>query len=341
MTFPDYAYSIRHALTDYLMSLFSELKRRNVIRVAIAYAVAAWLVLQVIDVVLPILGIPNWAAQLMLLLLVIGFIVALVISWAFEMTPDGLKRESDVHREDSITHHTARKLDWITILLLLVVGAVVVIDRLIPETVDGKPVEATGHTAQTAEIAQNAQEPAPGTLATKDQRQSVAVIPFVNMSDDENNEYFSDGISEELLNVLVRIESLRVPSRTSSFAFKGSAKKLAEIGRELGVEHILEGSVRKAGNRIRVTAQLVEVGTDTHLWSETYTRKLDDIFAVQDEIAQSIVGALQQQLTSEGQQGLTRHSTNNIEAYNKFLLGRHLWRQRTIPALLAAIEPLQ
>jgi adenylate cyclase len=323
------------------VSLFSELKRRNVIRVAIAYAVAAWLVLQVIDVILPILGIPNWVAQLVLLLLVLGFLAALVISWAYEMTPEGLRRESDVRREESVTHHTVKKLDLITIVLLLVVGAIVVFDRFIPKTADGVPVQTIGPAATTGQESQTPDAPSPGALAGQVQRQSVAVLPFVNMSDDESNEYFSDGISEELLNVLVRIESLRVPSRTSSFTFKGSDKNLLEIGRELGVEHILEGSVRKAGNRIRVTAQLVEVGTDTHLWSETYTRDLDDIFAVQDEIAQSIVGALQQQLSSEGQQGLTRHSTRNVEAYNKLLLGRHLWRQRTIPSLLAAIEPLQ
>lgn len=323
------------------MALLSELKRRNVIRVAIAYAVAAWLVLQVIDVILPILEIPNWVAQLFLLLLILGFIAALVISWAYEMTPEGLRRESDVRREESITHHTARKLDWVTIVLLLVVGAVVVIDRFIPETAEGEPVEATGPAAKTEEGPQSVQEPEPGEMARQDRRQSVAVIPFVNMSDDLSNEYFSDGISEELLNVLVRIESLRVPSRTSSFTFKGSDKKLLEIGRELGVEHILEGSVRKDSNRIRVTAQLVEVSTDTHLWSETYTRSLNDIFAVQDEIAQSIVEALQHELSSKGQQDLTRHSTSNVEAYNLFLRGRYLWQQRTTPMLLAAIEPLR
>lgn len=264
------------------MSFFQELKRRNVFRVALAYLVAAWLPLQVIDVILPIPEMPNLVAQLVLLLLVIGFIAALIIAWVYEMTPEGLKREADMRRGESSTDQTARKLDWITIVLLLVVGTVVVIDRFVPETADGTSTTAAGQTAKTGEVRQSAQEPAPLPLAAQDHRQSVAVIPFVNMSDDASNEYFSDGISEELLNVLVRIESLRVPSRTSSFTFKGCDKKLAEIGSELGVEHILEGSVRKAGDRIRVTAQLVEVKTDTHLWSETYTRNLTDIFAVQD-----------------------------------------------------------
>jgi TolB-like protein/tetratricopeptide (TPR) repeat protein len=170
---------------------------------------------------------------------------------------------------------------------------------------------------------------------------SVAVLPFVNMSDDAQNEYFSDGISEELLNVLVGIDSLRVPSRTSSFSFKGSDQKLAEIGQQLGVDHILEGSVRKDGDRIRVTAQLIDVRTDTHLWSETYTRQLDDIFAVQDEIARAIVAALELTLSGGDEEKLGLHSTSNVAAYNKYLQGRHLWNQRSPRELLAAIEPLR
>src|SRR5210317_15590 len=161
------------------------------------------------------------------------------------------------------------------------------------------------------------------------------------MSDDAQNEYFSDGISEELLNVLVQVKGLRVPSRTSSFTFKGSTKKLAEIGAELQVDHILEGSVRKSGDRIRVTAQLIEVNTDTHLWSETYTRQLDDIFAVQDEIAQAIVSALKVTLTGNDQAAIQSRTTSSVEAYNKYLLGRHLWNQRTPASLLASVEPLK
>ena len=322
------------------MSVFHELKRRNVFRVAIAYAAAAWLLLQLIDVVLPILEMPNWVAQLLLLLLAIGFVVALIVSWAYEMTPEGLKRESRTHAQDSPAHHTAKKLDWITIALLVIVVTVIAIDRFIPSSDKEPPPPTLESTAGTGDIVQTGQAAAPIPSVNRDQRKSVAVIPFVNMSDDQSNEYFSDGISEELLNVLVRIESLRVPSRTSSFSFKGSDKKLAEIGRDLNVEHVLEGSVRKAGNRIRVTAQLVEVSTDTHIWSETYTRDLDDIFTVQDEIAQSIVRALQQKLSSGDQQALMRRSTSNAEAYNKYLLGRHLWNQRTITSLLAAIDPL-
>ncbi|NOR18566.1 MAG: hypothetical protein GQ538_00580 [Xanthomonadales bacterium] len=311
------------------MKFIAELKRRNVIRVGVAYLVASWLLLQIVDVLVPILDLPGWVGKLMFLMLVIGVVPVLIFSWAYEMTPEGIKPESEVDHDQSITLQTARKLDRVTIILVLIVAGVVVIDRLIPEA--GEPTIESQDVAAPTEIA------APNA----DARQSVAVIPFINMSDDKDNEYFSDGISEELLNVLVKIQSLRVPSRTSSFTFKGSDKNLSEIGQELGVEHILEGSVRKSGNRIRVTAQLIEVNTDTHLWSETYTRELDDIFAVQDEIAQAIVEALQLTLTVADNQNINTHSTTNVEAYNKYLLGRHLWNQRTAKSLLAAAQHLR
>ena len=328
------------------MSLFNELKRRNVIRVGVAYLVASWLLLQIVDVLVPLLELPVWVGKLVFLILLVGLIPTLIFSWAYEMTADGLRRESEVEHDPSITLQTAKKLDRITIILVLIVAGIVVIDRFIPESGEqratvveadpvtgSEPVAVQSEESEPVEISKD--------LASKDGRQSVAVIPFINMSDDAQNEYFSDGISEELLNVLVRIKSLRVPSRTSSFTFKGSDKKLSEIGRELGVDHILEGSVRKAGNRIRVTAQLIEVKTDTPLWSATYTRELDDIFAVQDEIAQAIVDSLQLILTAADNRSMRTHSTTNVEAYNKYLLGRHLWNQRTPQSLLAAAKVLR
>jgi len=328
------------------MSFFNELRRRNVIRVGIAYLVASWLLLQILDVVVPILFLPDWVARFFFLVCAAGFLPALIFAWAFEMTPEGLKRESEITRDSSITHFTAKKLDRITIALLLVIGAIVVIDWFLPETatqtepasifadVSGSPTMAEPAVTTVVQPTQTTKDPS-------DTRKSIAVLPFVNMSDDKENEYFSDGISEELLNVLVRIKSLRVPSRTSSFTFKDSNKKLSEIGRELQVDHILEGSVRKSGNRIRVTAQLIDVNTDTHLWSDSYTRELDDIFAVQDEIAQAIVGALQVTLSGADQKSMGSHSTSNVEAYNLYLLGRHLWHQRTDESLMGAIEPLE
>jgi len=308
------------------MTLIDELKRRNVFRVAIAYLVASWLLLQIVDVLGGILDLPGSMGKVILVMLAVGLVPALIFSWAYEMTPEGLKRDSEVVANQSISHYTAKKLDRITIVLLLIVAGFVVIDRFIPEAVD-RPAALVTET-----------EKADRPIVSADNRPSVAVIPFVNMSDDEANEYFSDGISEELLNVLVRVRSLRIPSRTSSFTYKGSNKKLSVIGDELGVDHVLEGSVRKAGNRIRVTAQLIEVKTDTHVWSETYTRELDDIFAVQDEIAKAIVDALQLTLSSTDQERLGTHSTTNVQAYNEYLIGRHLWEKRSAQSLTAAIE---
>jgi TolB-like protein len=345
------------------MSLFAELKRRNVFRVAFGYVVSSWLLAQVADLVLENIGSPDWVMQSIMLVLALGFPVAVFYAWAFEVTPEGIKREAEVDRAQSITHVTSRKLDRaITATLIVALGYFIWESRFreageqtgTGAASDPLTVQLTQDTEKESEPFLSAESatrkteqksalsPAPGQ-ADEDvvQKQSVAVLPFINMSDDPENEYFSDGISEELLNVLVRVEGLRVPSRTSSFTFKGSNKKVTEIGRDLKVDHILEGSVRKANDRIRVTAQLIDVKTDTHLWSETYTRRVDDIFAVQDEIAQAIVDALKITLTGADRKTLTRRSTNNVEAYNKYLLGRHMWNQRSPESLLASTKPLR
>lgn len=332
------------------MNLFDELKRRNVFRVAIGYAITAWLLLQVVDLVLDNIQAPDWVMQVFMLALAIGFPLAVFFAWAFEMTPEGVKRESEVDRSKSIAPQTGRKMDRNIIIAMTLALAYFAYDKFLDSAPDSLP-QATVTTGEKLE-SQNPSggEPASANVpvaplenpkpALNPNEKSVAVLPFVNMSDDTQNEYFSDGISEELLNVLVRVKGLRVPSRTSSFTFKGSDKKLAAIGAELQVDHILEGSVRKSGDRIRVTAQLIEVNTDTHLWSQTYTRKLDDIFAVQDEIAQAIVSALKVTLTGNDQAFIQSHETTSVEAYNKYLLGRHLWIQRSSEAILAATKPL-
>jgi len=317
------------------MSLFEELKRRNVFRVGIGYIVIAWLLLQVADLVLENVNAPDWVIQVFMLALALGFPLAVFFAWAFEMTPDGVKRESEVDRAQSITPQTGRKLDRSIMLIMAVALAWFGWDKFGREGADGEKM------AVPTEVSQAQERPISESVSSVSNDKSLAVLPFVNMSDDKDNEYFSDGISEELLNVLVRVEGLRVPSRTSSFTFKDSGKKVTEIGRELQVDHVLEGSVRKAGDRIRVTAQLIDVNTDTHLWSETYTRKLDDIFAVQDEIAQAIVGALKVTLTGAEQKSLGAHPTENIDAYNKYLLGRHMWNQRSPASLLESTEPLR
>ena len=318
------------------MSFFEELKRRNVFRVTIGYVITAWFLLQVIDLVLENVNAPDWVMQVFMLALAIGFPLAVFFAWAFEMTPDGVKREAEVDRSRSITSQTGRKMDRNIIIAMTLALAYFTYDKfLVPEPVSPQQ-SATPTTIVVATTPETASEPTP-----QQDEKSVAVLPFVNMSDDKDNEYFSDGISEELLNVLVRVKGLRVPSRTSSFTFKDSTKKLAEIGRELKVDHILEGSVRKSGDRIRVTAQLIEVSTDTHLWSETYTRELDDIFAVQDEIAEAIVSALKVTLTGEDQPTIQSRTTTSVDAYNKYLLGRHMWNRRSPEALLNATKPLQ
>jgi TolB-like protein/Flp pilus assembly protein TadD len=242
-----------------------------------------------------------------------------------------------VATDASVSHETAAKLDRVTIALLVLVAGFILLDRFVLN----REMRTEPVSQQASENIDAQQEEKGGLTPTSpadDGKVSVAVLPFVNMSDDAQNEYFSDGISEELLNVLVRIDELRVPSRTSSFTFKGSDENVVEIGKKLRVGHVLEGSVRKAGNRIRVTAQLIDVNTDTHLWSDTYTRELDDIFAVQDEIAQAIVKALKLTLSVGEQQKLADHSTDNVEAYNHYLQGQYLWNQRSVTSLKLALN---
>jgi TolB-like protein/Tfp pilus assembly protein PilF len=264
------------------MSFFSELKRRNVFRVALLYAVASWLILQVTDVGMSLLGLPDWTGRFVFFLLLIGFPLVVLFSWAYEITPEGLKKEREVPRDESITRETARKLNTaVVVLLVLAIGGLVV-DRLVPE--QGAQLESTTAVNNTeAETIEN----------------SIAVLPFVNMSSDAENEYFSDGLSEELLNLLARIPELQVAARTSAFSFKGVDADITEIADKLNVAHVLEGSVRKSGDQIRITAQLIKASDGYHLWSETWDRTLVDIFAIQDEIAAAVVDALKVELLGE------------------------------------------
>jgi len=310
------------------MSLFTELKRRNVFRVGIAYLLGAWVLLQAADFGLQVIDAPSWILQVLVLIAAIGLPAVLVFSWVYEMTPEGLKKESSVERDHSITGQTGKKLDHVVTSFLVLAVLILLGDRFLgtgtkppASIVASVETESESKPAVTGKAAMRAAEPGTATGESP----SVAVLPFVNMSADPENEYFSDGISEELLNLLVRIEGLRVPSRTSSFAFKGLNTDIKEIARQLEVGHVLEGSVRKAGSRVRVTAQLIDVSTDTHLWSETYDRDLEDIFAIQDEIAGHIVEALKLALAPDA---APRAPTPNLEAYNLFLQGRYLAQQR-------------
>jgi len=295
------------------LSFIEELKRRNVIRVAIAYTVGAWLLLQLTDVLVDLLGLPDTAGKYVILLLVVGFPLALFFAWAFEMTPDGIKREREVDRTTSITDVTGRKLDRSIIAVLALAVVFFVYEKFsAPEP----PVTiADAVNVETVE-------------AVEPIEPSIAVLPFVNMSNDPDQEYFSDGISEELLNLLVRVEGLKVASRTSSFTYKGENLDIPEIAAKLKVGHILEGSVRKAGNRVRITAQLIDTSNDRHLWSDTFDRELDNIFAIQDEIANAIVEALKSELGIGLESVSVQTATENLDAYDLYLRARGLFIAR-------------
>ena len=274
------------------MSLVSELRRRNVLRMVVLYVIAAWLIIQVADVLIDLAKLPDWIGTTTLGLLAVGFPIALIFSWFYELTPAGISREKDVAPEESITHATGRRLDFIVISLLCAGIILFAYDKW---WIGGPP------------------------------QQSIVVLPFVNISGDASNEYFSDGISEELLNLLTKIPELRVISRSSAFSYKGKDIDIPTIAEELNVAHVLEGSVRKAGNQVRITAQLVEARTDTHLWSETYERTLDDIFATQDEIAARVVEQLKVTLLGDAP---TVQATDP-KAYSLVLQARYLGRQVT------------
>jgi TolB-like protein/Flp pilus assembly protein TadD len=295
------------------MSLFEELKRRNVFRVGIAYSVASWLLLQLSDVLAPLLNLPETAQRYVLFALVIGFIPALIFAWAFELTPDGIRKEKDIDRSQSIAPQTGRKLDRTIIVILALAVAFLLYKQLGRQT--GEPDKVA------------AQAPVEKSLPASTVK-SVAVLPFVNMSSDPEQEYFSDGLSEELLNRLAKNNQLHVAARTSAFQFKGQNLDITEIGRQLNVAHVLEGSVRKSGNRLRITAQLIQVDNGFHLWSETYEREMDDVFAIQDDISSAISRALEIELGMDtGASGNTQ-PTQNIEAYNHYLQARFLLAQR-------------
>jgi TolB-like protein/Tfp pilus assembly protein PilF len=323
------------------MNFLAELRRRNVARVGIAYLLAAWLLLQVVDFVLDAIGAPGWILHVFLLAAAIGFPVVLVFAWVFELTPEGIKRETDIDRSQSVSGHTGRKLDRVIIITLALAVVALLADRFIGHERAASGPAAAGSVAQP-QVA-DATNPATGAATSAPSANpagaapAIAVLPFVNMSAEAENEYFSDGVAEEILNALARIPELKVSARTSAFTYKGSKATVAQIARELGVNHVLEGSVRKAGNQVRVTAQLIEAGSGFHLWSDTYDRELTNIFAIQDEIAGAIAAALKVRLLpAVDQPNLT--GTEDIAAYEEYLRGVNLWHLRTGEALEQARE---
>ena len=304
------------------MSFIEELKRRNVFRVAVAYLVSAWVALQLADIVLESIEAPNWVIQAFMLAIGLGFPLALVFAWAFEMTPEGIKKERDVDRSQSITRQTGQKLNRGIIVALSIAVVLLLFDRFVPMGSREQP----------------AVEPA-ARPAAAEQAKSIAVLPFVNMSSDTEQEYFSDGISEEILNSLARVKELKVAGRTSSFAFKGQNQDLRQIGETLGVDHILEGSVRKSGTKVRITAQLIQVDDGFHLWSDTYDREMDDIFAIQDEISTAILTELKAHLLV-GEQITVTTARADSEAYDLYLLAKQRMYERTGPTIQSAAELL-
>ena len=306
------------------MQIFRELQRRNVFRVSIGYAISCWLLAQVADLVLENIAAPAWVMQTILLVLALGFPIVVFFSWAYEVTPEGIKRESEVDRSQSITHVTGRKLDRAIMLTLVLAVSYFAIDKF---------------------FLSDRRDAAQDTPAA-DLTASIAVLPFVNMSDDASNEYFSEGLSEELLNLLAKIPELRVAARTSSFSFKDQALEISDIARRLNVAYVLEGSVRRSGDQVRITAQLIKADDGYHLWSDTFDRTLDNIFVIQDEIASEISLALLPRIIA-GSGTVTAAADDSAydykpspDVYQRYLLARSLFNKQTRDDIRQALEIL-
>jgi len=306
-----------------MTGLFEELKRRNVVRVGIAYLVAAWLVLQVIDLVIENIAAPPWVMQLILVAAALGLPIALIFAWAFEITPEGVKREKDVDRSQSITPQTGRKLDRLIIVVLVVAVGVLLTDKFLLR--DTAPPEQSAQVA-TAEPSEQAS------------RRSIAVLPFANRSSSADDVFFVDGIHDDILTQLAKISSLKVISRTSVMQYRNTETPMKVIGDELGVATIMEGSVQRAGERVRINVQLIDAETDEHLWADVYDRELTatNIFEIQTEMATAIAGELHANLTNDEQVRLAQRPTENLEAYEAYLLGRQRMSLRTTESIAEA-----
>jgi len=296
-------------------NFFAELKRRNVYKVAVAYAVVSWLLLQAASIFLPAFDAPPWVMKIFIIVIIFGFPVALIFSWAFEITPEGIKLESEIEPNKSITRGTGRKIVAVTIALAVVAAGLFVFQlvRSKSET-PGAPITAV--------------------IANK----SIAVLPFDNLSRDPDNAYFCEGVQDEILTRLAKVADLKVISRTSTQHFKSAPDNLPQIAKQLGVAHILEGSVQKANDQVRVNVQLINALTDAHLWADTFDRKLTDIFAVESEIAKAIAETLQAKITGSEKNSIAKAPTANPEAYELYLKGRFFWNKRSGVDLRKAIE---
>lgn len=302
-----------------ITKFLEELKRRNVFKVATAYAIAGWLIIQIATSVFPAFEFPNWTTQFVIILVGIGFPLSLIFAWAFELTPEGIKKSKEVEITESVTDRTGKRLNGIIIGVLSVALFFVLVERIF---------------FAKASILEDSE------LVAEMETASIAVLPFVNMSSDTENEFFSDGLSEELLNALAKVEDMQVAGRTSSFKFKGQNEDLKVIGEQLGVANILEGSVRKSGDRLRITAQLIRVSDGFHMWSETYDRELtaSDIFDIQEEISRRVMQELKVRLLPAEEAQLAVRPTQDIEAYNAYLAATQLETSRKPADIELAIQ---
>jgi TolB-like protein/tetratricopeptide (TPR) repeat protein len=301
-------------------NLFAELKRRNVIRLAGLYLVGAWLIVQVAGTVLPMFGAPDWLPRTIVVLLAIGFVPAVILSWVFELTPEGLKRDEDVAPEKSIAPQTARQMNRMIIAVLVLALGYFAVDKFV-----FAPRRASS----------------PNDPSSTVNAKSIAVLPFDNLSRDPDNAYFCEGVQDEILTRLAKVADLKVISRTSTQHFKSAPNNLPEIAKQLGVAHIVEGSVQKSNDQVRVNVQLINAMTDAHLWAETYDRKLTDIFTVESEIAKTIADTLQAKLSSSAEHVLASRPTENPEAHELYLKGRYFWNRRTGANLQKAADYFQ
>ena len=320
------------------MSFFKELKRRNVFKVGIAYAVSVWILLQLTDVVTDILTLPEWAPKLILLILVVGFVPALILAWGFELTPEGIKLEEDVKRKDTITPKRGRKLDYAIIISLgLSLGFFIWESRFKQKTEEYETAIASVSIEEPV-----AELPAPqldGAVVEVD-KNSIAVLPFANRSADTGDIYFTDGIHDDLLTQLSRIDAFSVISRTSVMEYRDTTKNLREIAQELSVANVMEGSVQRAGDRVRINVQLIDAYTDEHLWAEIYDRELttNNLFDIQSEIAQAIAEALKATLTDSELAMVADVPTDNVAAYDLYLQARRFALNETMNGYQTAIE---
>jgi len=300
-------------------SLFGELKRRNVVRVGAAYIIVGWIVVQIGQLLFEAFGTPEWVIKTVIVLIAIGFPFALLFAWAFEITPEGVKKTREVDLSASLTHSTGKKLNFVIMASLVVALAYFIWER---QTLDrGALTTAPAVVEQTEEISAE-----PTAEIAQTTTRSIAVLPFVNMSSDTEQEWFADGLTEEILNSLAKTPDLLVAARTSSFSFKNSEDAIPKIAASLGVDHVLEGSVRRGGDTIRITAQLIRAADGFHLWSETYDRTMDNIISIQEEIAIQIAKALQTAMDPEALEQMMSAGTNSVAAYEAYLTGLGLWR---------------